>query len=247
MSEYSEKRFSIDAGAGKKMDGCPYSLFEDGHDVQEYIIPPKGHKFIGFECVMMPENRIYDGKLIAKYEKEPLSQRMMAYLKYVLLALGILAVIGIIILLFVRPFQSGDTTKPTEPQEENPISVADTTVAPIPTERQTPILDTLAAADTTQTVTETETQPAATPDLAFQQAFWELIHSRETSMDAYHNLYEQYKTQGVSGTEFEYLRLTILKDWVTYKEWYTKLKKIPVSDLQNMTSVNELIEKLNEQ
>ena len=49
MADFNkERRFSIDPGKGKKMDGCPYSVYEDGQDVKEYIIPPKGYKFKGW-------------------------------------------------------------------------------------------------------------------------------------------------------------------------------------------------------
>ena len=49
MTEFTEKRYSIDPGKGKKMPGCPYSIYEDGRDVKDYIIPPKGHVFVGFK------------------------------------------------------------------------------------------------------------------------------------------------------------------------------------------------------
>ena len=103
MAEYSEKHFSIDAGEGEKMDGCPYSLYEDGHDVQDYIIPPKGYKFTGFKCVMLPENRIYDGKLVAQYEKEPFSNRIQSNLRYIIIGVVALIIIGIIIALVSKP------------------------------------------------------------------------------------------------------------------------------------------------
>ena len=103
MAEYSEKHFCIDAGEGEKMDGCPYSLYEDGHDVQDYIIAPKGYKFIGFKCIMLPENRIYDGKLIAQYEKEPFSNRIQSNLKYIIIGVAALVIIGIVIALVSKP------------------------------------------------------------------------------------------------------------------------------------------------
>ena len=39
--DFAEKHYSIDPGEGKKMDGCPYSTFEDGRDVQDFIIPKR--------------------------------------------------------------------------------------------------------------------------------------------------------------------------------------------------------------
>ena len=69
MAEFfKERRFSIDPGKGKKMDGCPYSIYEDGRDVKDYIIPPKGYTFKGFQFDPDANNQIYDGNLIAEYE-----------------------------------------------------------------------------------------------------------------------------------------------------------------------------------
>ena len=80
MADFEEKRYSIDPGKGKKMDGCPYSNFEDGHDVQEYIIPPKGYVFSGFRFDPDASNQIYDGKLYAIYTKEPFNIRLKSNL-----------------------------------------------------------------------------------------------------------------------------------------------------------------------
>ena len=63
-------------------------------------------------------------------------------------------------------------------------------------------------------------------------------------MDAYTDLYNKYKSD-VKGEEFDYLRFTILKDYVTFKAWYDSLKKIPEQQLSNITSIAELINKVN--
>ena len=248
MAEYSEKHFCIDAGEGEKMDGCPYSLYEDGHDVQDYIIAPKGYKFIGFKCIMLPENRIYDGKLIAQYEKEPFSNRIQSNLKYIIIGVAALVIIGIVIALVSKP--SDD--KPKTPKKQKVEKVAKTSEV---SETQEAVENEDANADSIPTVeneTEntTEVAPveevvASTPDEMFKQEFWALIHQKTLQMDPYTDLYNKYKDQGVSGEEFEYLRLTILKDWPTYKEWYPKLKRIPDSELTSLNTVNDLITKLN--
>ena len=77
MNIIEEKHYSVDAGMGEKMEGCPYSLFEDGHDVRNYIIPPRGHVLKGFR-LEPSDTPVYDGKLIAQFEKEPLRERMSA-------------------------------------------------------------------------------------------------------------------------------------------------------------------------
>lgn len=250
MAEYSEKHFSIDAGDGEKMDGCPYSLFEDGHDVQDYIIPPKGYKFIGFKCVMLPENRIYDGKLVAQYEKEPLSNRIQSNLKYIIIGIIALGIIGIVIALVSRPSSEKQKT-PKKQKVEEVAPTAETVEAQETVEAENVNADSISAAEI-ETENTTEVAPVeevatSTPDEKFRQEFWALIHQRTLQMDPYTDLYNKYKSEGVSGEEFEYLRLTILKDWPTYKEWYPKLKRIPDSELTSLNTVNDLITKLNEQ
>ena len=250
MAEYSEKHFSIDAGEGKKMDGCPYSLYEDGHDVQAYIIPPKGYKFNGFKCVMLPENRIYDGKLVAQYEKEPISERIKSNLKYIIIGVAALVIIGIVIALVSK--SSDNKTKTSKKQETEAVSQEPETVE----NQESTETGNETTENISEEVTETESTPEVapveevvtqTPDEMFKQEFWALIHQRTLQMDPYTDLYNKYKSQGVSGEEFEYLRLTILKDWPTYKEWYPKLKRIPETELSNLNTINDLITKLNEQ
>ena len=250
MAVYSEKHFCIDAGEGEKMDGCPYSIYEDGHDVQAYIIPPKGYKFNGFKCVMQPENRIYDGKLVAQYEKEPFSNRIQSNLRYIIIGVVALIIIGIIIALVSKPSDN----KPKTPKKEKVEEVAkpsETTETQENTETENTNTDSIS-----ETVAESENTPeaapatepvASTPDEMFKQEFWGLIHQGMLQMDPYTDLYNKYKSEGVSSEEFEYLRLTILKDWPTFKDWYGKLRKISKSDLESLNTVNDLITKLNEQ
>ena len=88
--------------------------------------------------------------------------------------------------------------------------------------------------------TEQPQQPLANdPNAQFQQEFWTLIHQREYRMDSYHELFVNYKGK-VKGEEFDYLRNTILKDYVSFKAWYDNLKKIPESQLQSLKTVDEL-------
>lgn len=246
MDKYSEKHFCIDAGDGEKMDGCPYSLYEDGHDVQDYIIPPKGFKFTGFKCVMLPENRIYDGKLIAQYEKEPLSNRIQSNLKYIILGAAALVIIIVLIALVAKP--SGSKEKANKKQDVvEVVETPETVEVPETTEIETVDSDSINVIENTPEVAPVEEPVAQTPNEMFKQEFWGLIHQKTLQMDPYTDLYNKYKDQGVSGEEFEYLRLTILKDWSTYKEWYPKLKRIPDSELTSINTVNDLITKLNEQ
>ena len=255
MAEYTEKHYSIDAGEGFKMEGCPYSLFEDGHDVVAYIIPPKGYKFVGFMLVELPNNQVYDGKLLAQYEKEPITNLLAANLWKIILGVVAVAIIILIIVLAsgISDKPKSTPVKPVEP-EEAPTPIVD--IDTIMTDSMLLMTDTICDSiqnDSTGvildlsdriSVQEEAEQAPADPNIAFKEEFWNLIHTRTIQMDPYDALYKQYKNEA-SGEEFEYLRLTILKDWATYKVWYNKLKKIPESNLQSIETVSQLIQELD--
>lgn len=255
MATTDERHYSIDAGEGFKMEGCPYSIYEDGHDVVSYIIPPKGYKFVGFKLVDLPNNQIYDGKLLAQYEREPISNLLAANLWKILLGVAAVAIIILIIVLASgisrTPKQS--PVKPAKPTELSPVVVdidtiisdtiplvTDTISDSIQNDSSGVILD----LSDRIVVTEEPEQTPTDPNTAFKQEFWALIHSRTIQMDPYDALYKQYRKEA-SGEEFEYLRLTILKDWATFKGWYNKLNKIPSNELQSIETVNQLIQKLD--
>lgn len=245
MTEFVERHYCIDAGVGEKMNGCPYSLYEDGHDVQDYIIPPDGYEFIGFKLEPLSNTQIYDGKLVAQYKKLPFKERASDFLRGLLVALGVLAVIGIIVGLTISIF------KPKKPQQtriETPVVPVDTL-----TPADTLSVEEFEASEETQIAESEEVNPIEeTPqaivtntELQFQQEFWTLIHKRAIQMDDYDGLYKQYKGQ-VSGEEFDYLRFTILKDYPSYKEWSTKLRKIPSTEIESIETLEALKNKLKE-
>ena len=100
------------------------------------------------------------------------------------------------------------------------------------------VVPTVDATPTTQ-IEETPKPAANDPNTLFRQEFWELIHSRNSSMDAYTDLYNNYRTK-VSGEEFDYLRFIILKDYVSFKAWYDKLKTVSESQLQSVETIDAL-------
>lgn len=257
MTDFSERRFSIDPGKGKKMDGCPYSIYEDGRDVKDYIIPPKGYVFKGFRFDPEASNQIYDGKLIAIYEKESFNQKMMSQLWKFILAFAIIAVIAIIAILAAGVFKD-PSPKPNRPvkestttdqsQEPESIAVIDSSAA------ETETVDTLSVEqalpiENEPKVTEVQEKETAQlitedPSLQFKQAFWTLIHQRTIMMDAYDTLFKENKGK-VEGEEYDYLRYTILKNSTAFKEWTSRLQKIPASDLETINTINDLKSKLN--
>lgn len=257
MADFKERRFSIEPGKGKKMDGCPYSIYEDGRDVKEYIIPPKGYIFKGFRFDPDANNQIYDGKLIAIYEKETFNQRMMSQLWKFILAFAIIAVIAIIVILAAGVFKD-PSPKPNrtvnepaavvEPNEPTPVIVVDTTPAETEAVDTTSISEeqpTEAVEEVVEAQEETPQPVADDPNVAFKQAFWTLIHQRTLFMDSYDTLFKDNKGK-VEGEEYDYLRYTILKNSTAFKEWTGKLQKIPASELETINTVNDLKSKLRE-
>lgn len=260
MTDFVEKHYSVDAGIGKKMDGCPYSIFEDGHDVQDYILAPKGYVFTKFIFEPNAGNQVYDGKLIAQYEKEPLKERMNTILQVVIWVLIAAVIIGIIIFLTVGIFKP-KKSQPLEnkPETETPIVVSDS-LSTIETETETPKDTTIFVEQTTENqyiIIEEQTPVVETPEpitpqpaviddnVKFKEEFWTLIHQRAIQMDDYDGLYKQYKGK-VTGDEYDYLRFTILKDSPSYLEWSRKLRKIPSSEITSIETVDALKSKLKE-
>ena len=256
MTEYSEKHYSIDPGLGKKMDGCPYSTFEDGQDVKDYIIPPKGYVFTCFRFDPLAKNQIYDGKLIAEYAKEPIHVTLKSNLWKVILPIVIIGVIALITLLTISVFNSPKTNLPKEPQSETKISPTDNNITnPSPSSRMETPNTTLPApqkeiekdhndnvANNTPTP-ESAIQSVDDPNVKFKEEFWALIHQRTIMMDPYDALFKEYKNK-VEGEEYDYLRFTILKDYNSFKEWYEKLRKVPVAELEGINTTNDLKKKL---
>ena len=258
-----EKHYSIDPGKGEKMDGCPYSIFEDGHDVQDYIIPPKGYDFVGFRFEPLINNQIYDGKLIAQYQKSSLQDRLTTNLWKVLIPIFIVAVIGIVVVLAVSIFRNPKPANsgPKQPNIETVIAPADTlpvveedttTMVVVSEEEETDVIvnltDSIKQQEENQVVTEESNTvlPAQNdPNVQFKNEFWTLIHQRTIMMDPYHELFVNYKDKA-SGEEYDYLRLVILKDYATFKEWYGKLHKVPISELEGINTIQDLKNKLNE-
>ena len=264
MADFKERRFSIDPGKGKKMDGCPYSVYEDGRDVKDYMIPPKGYKFKGFRFDPDACNQIYDGRLIAEYEKEPFNDILKSNLWKFILALVIIAVVTVVTILAVNVFNKPKSTKPTKKPETTTL-VKDTTkeketkTAQLTEEKEpVPSKDTVKPSDNNDAVTpelnakkdkdtvvETPQTVADDPSVQFKKEFWALIHQRTIMMDPYDMLYKDNKNK-VEGEEYEYLRYTILENFATFKAWSGKLRKVPTSELESINTISDLKKKLNQ-
>ena len=245
------------------MEGCPYSTFEDGRDVKDYIIPPKGYVFTDFRFEPLTNNQIYDGKLVAQYEKTTIQERLTSNIWKILIPVFIVAIITAVVLLAVSIFRDPKPTKPEppKPQTETIVPAVDTLIT---TPEIVPVTDTVQKTDSiipeetdvildlseaieqqkeNQKVEETP-QPVDDPNAQFKKEFWDLIHQRTIMMDPYHELYVSYKDKA-SGEEYNYLRLVILKDYASFKEWYGKLHQLTFTELENINTITELKKKLD--
>lgn len=252
FNEKSEKHYWIDPGMGKKMPGCPYSTYEDGHDVQEYIIPPKGYVLVCFKFDPDASNQIYDGKLVAEYAKEPFKTRLKSNLWKLVLILGIVLIIGIVILLATSVFKGpkpNHSAKKVKPKTEIKKDAKPEKTPSNTTKEEVNKAEEIAQSEPEEqpkVVENKEIQQTVVsdPNEAFKKAFWNLVHEKNPSMDAFTDLYNENKAK-VSGEEFDYLRFTILKDYVSFKGWFDKLKSIPDNQLQSINTVNALKNNIN--
>lgn len=256
MTDFVEKHYSIDAGIGEKMDGCPYSLFDDGHDVKDFIIPPDGYEFVGFVYEPLPNDQIYDGKLVAQFRKLPFSDRASKHIRPIVITAGVIAIITLIILLTISIFKKPKPTKTSYPKNEVNLPIDTLSDADISEAEEN---DTTAFDQNDIALTEPLKQPQASitepseqvqtaankTDSGFTQEFWDLIHQNEGLMDTYTNLYQRYQGK-VSGEEYDYLRLTILKNYKGFKNWHKKMTKIPKDELESIETIEMLKKKIKE-
>lgn len=264
-----DKRYYIDPGIGEKRYTCPYSCFEDGRDAKQDIIPPKGYVLKGFRFEPNSPDKYYDGRLIAEYERAPF--RTLLKQNRLLVQIVLLIIVALIAILLVSLFSK---PKPTRTPTPRPIVVADTASKTIvnqdsvvsTVEVESSIQDSLASKPINEAVentTEPQTEivakpenvspqpvkepevPLDRPNAEFRQKFWTMIHNRNGQMDAYSELYNQYKGS-VKGKEYTYLFDTILKNTTNFKAWKNKLLNIPADELAAIYTIDELTKKLKE-
>ena len=293
MSSFEEKRFYIDPGKGAKRHNCPsYSCYEDGRDVKNEIISPRGYDLIGFRFDPHCSDKFYDGKIIAEYEKQPFITRFKHnFWKYLLVLLGLICVFVVLSELGVfnkdKPTPkttqyisnridtvaesdstSNISSNSTQPDSipaktdtlsseaiisaENDISTSNTTEAPKVTVKEEPVVAKEETAEKKEEIVEKEESikkedklVESAETLQFKKEFWALIHRKAKQMDNYDKLYLDHKGK-VKGKEYDYLRTTILKNSTSFKDWVSKLTKIPDTEIQTIEDINTLTQKLKE-
>lgn len=93
--------YLVDPGIGEKTVNCPYSIFEDGRDVKDCIIPPEGYELseFKFEPYDSPDH-FYDGKVVAQYVKQKTVRPPLW--KYITAAVAVIGIIVGIIFVSIR-------------------------------------------------------------------------------------------------------------------------------------------------
>lgn len=130
MSEFEQKKFYyVDPGVGEKSRGCPYSLFEDGHDVEMFIRPPRGYEIADFK-VEPYEDGFYDGKIIAQYRKVSLYSRLIKHRRFFLLSLfwGTLFILGFLAFRYVSSLHDPVIHNIPRPGPTRPVQPIDSTI-----------------------------------------------------------------------------------------------------------------------
>lgn len=87
--------YFVDPGIGEKQSGCPYTFYKDGHDIRTFITPPDGYELTDFKLEPYPEDKFYDGKIVAQFKKITFAEKLKRNLKrYVLIFLTIIGLLA---------------------------------------------------------------------------------------------------------------------------------------------------------
>lgn len=268
--------YYVDPGIGEKSKGCPYTFYADGHDVRSYIIPPAGYELTVFTLEPYPDDKFYDGKIVAQYKKIPISATLKKnFLRYVLIffpIMGILAIFAFLYFSYTNHSSRLFGRNKLKPKTEIKASPVDTTVRKQvidtssitndTTNRQTNNVG-IAMEKTTDNNVEVVKEEVAFEDVEsksdsdpkpetgltkeqFHQEFWNLIHHKESHMRTYNDLYRKYKNMNLKSAEYYYLYLTILKNGYAFDEWKAKLANIPSDEIASINSISALKQKIKE-
>lgn len=147
MRTFETKQYRVDPGLGKIHPNCPYSCYEDGHDVKDFVIPPRGYVLSGFKLEPEPDFGSYDGRLIAQFE--PRAKTPKTKLNLLLGIIGGILLIGAGIMFYSVFNNNKAASKPkAEPividasssylsikdKEENATHETESVAEPVPTE-----------------------------------------------------------------------------------------------------------------
>ena len=265
--------YLVDPGIGEKTVNCPYSIFEDGRDVKDCIIPPEGYELseFKFEPYDSPDH-FYDGKVVAQYVKQKTVRPPLW--KYITAAVAVIGIIAGIIIFFsirnnkqeevivypaaevVASLDDSIATTPTEEAEAQKTAGEPKAVVEQKATKEEPTKKEIvkeevvkeekeqAPAKEVVKAEETPLQADETTD-QFKEEFWTLIHQQESKMPAYGKLFRTYKGQ-VEGEEYKYLGWTILKSTKDFAVWSDILLSVPSDRISTVNNIDQLTKLLEE-
>ena len=128
MSNIEQEHFYfVDPGMGEKGAGCPYTFYKDGRDVRSFITPPSGYELTDFKLEPYPEDKFYDGKIVAQYRKIPLSDKLGSFiLKRTLSIVSILGILAVLAFFIYNIFWKSKPTPQTNLKPKTEVKAVDT-------------------------------------------------------------------------------------------------------------------------
>lgn len=262
--------YLVDPGIGEKVTGCPYSIFEDGRDVKDCIIPPEGYELseFKFEPYDSPDH-FYDGKVVAQYVKQKTVRPPLW--KFITAAVAVIGIIVGIIMFFsirnnkqeevivypaaevVASLDDSIATTPTEVTEAQkttvePKAVVEQKAKPV---KEEVVKNEVVKEENVQApakeVVKTEETPLQTNETTaqFKEEFWTLIHQQESKMPAYGKLFRTYKGK-VESEEYKYLGWTILRSTKDFAVWNDILLSVPSDKISTVNNIDQLTKLLEE-
>lgn len=273
MTDNNKNHFYfVDPGIGEKGEFCPYSSFEDGHDVKMYITPPEGYELSGFkfEPYDSPDD-FYEGKVVAQFVKQDSFTEIVRpnFGKYIIAFVALIGIIvGIILFFFNR---DNKTESVIEYPVIEAVSMVDDSVKAIVSEEakgqettaepevvvkqktviDEPVKEEIVKEEKVQVpakeVVKTEKAPLPTAEMTaqFKEEFWTLIHQQVNEMPVYGKLFRTYKEKA-EGEEYRYLGWTILRSSKDFEVWNNLLLSIPPERISTVNSIDQLTKLLEE-
>ena len=121
--------YFVDPGLGEKGPGCPYSFYKDGRDVRAFITPPPGYELTDFKLEPYPEDKFYDGKIVAQYSEIPVSNKLSSFvLKHILPIAFIIAILTVLAFFIYNNLAKSKPAPQNDLKPKTEVKAADTVV-----------------------------------------------------------------------------------------------------------------------
>ena len=166
-----EHFYFVDPGIGTKGLGCPYTYYEDGRDVWSFITPPKGYELTGFKLEPYPEDKFYDGKIVAQFEKTTFTDKL--YDNLWMYILGFIAIIGVLAIIIFYAFNFPRDPNPVKQPVQKPKTEIKTLTIDTMTQKQ--VSDTSKVSDSTSIVEDTLSEEPETEEIVLDEAINEEV------------------------------------------------------------------------